>query len=189
MGQKAITIYTPEGTAAHITAEDDAFIHRCMLGGTSGILGSLSCVKVDDNTVRLSNGGVSNKGFILWIPNGETVELAVDNGEPGMSRVDIVAAAFTKGGGEVADTHIFRIIKGTAAASNPAAPAVTTVPMAQLTAGSTLELALFYVNITGSEITGINQAASKLPAASALPGIYVQQSQPSSPATGDLWFW
>ena len=41
MGQKAITIYTPEGTAAHITAEDDAFIHRCMLGGVSGVIGSL----------------------------------------------------------------------------------------------------------------------------------------------------
>ena len=64
MGQKAITIYTPEGTAAHIAAEDDAFIHRCMLGAESGILDALSCVKVDDNTVRLSGGGVSNCGYI-----------------------------------------------------------------------------------------------------------------------------
>ena len=189
MGQKAITIYTPEGTAAHITAEDDAFIHRCVLGGTSGLLGSLKCEKVDDNTVRLSTGGASNKGFILWIPDGETVELAIENGEPGKSRIDIVAAAFTKGGGEVADTHVFTIIKGTAAASSPAAPSVPNVAMAQLTAGRTTNVALFYVRITGGQITGIEQVAKKLPAASGLPGIYVQQALPASPSTGDLWFW
>lgn len=189
MGQKAITIYTPEGTAAHITAEDDAFIHRCVLGGTSGIIGSLRCDKVDDNTVRLSNGGVSNKGFILWIPDGETVELAVENGEPGKSRIDLVAAAFTKGGGDVADTHIFKIIKGTAAASNPAAPSAPAVAMAQLVAGSTTHVPLFAIMLTGSQITGIRQVTGKLPAQSALPGIYVQQAQPSSPQVGDLWLW
>ena len=189
MGQKAITIYTPEGTAAHITAEDDAFIHRCMLGGVSGVIGSLKCEKVDDNTVRLSGGGASNKGFILRIPEGETAELAIDNGEPGKSRVDIVAAAFTKGGGDVADSHVFTVIKGTPAASDPVAPAAPVIPIAQLTTGSTTYAALFYIHISGSQITGITRVADKLPAASSLPGIYVQQSAPSSPSTGDLWFW
>ena len=188
MGQKAITIYTPEGTAAHIAAEDDAFIHRCMLGAESGILDALSCVKVDDNTVRLSGGGVSNCGYILWIPDGETVELAVDSGTAGYNRTDTVAAVFTKGGGEVADTHAFAVLKGTPATGTPSAPTLST--SALLSQGSVNQVALFHVRITGSEIASISRVAPVLPSgASNLPGIYVQQSAPSSPYEGDLWLW
>ena len=187
MGQKAITIYTPEGTAAHIAAEDDAFIHRCILGGASGILGSLSCVKVDDNTVRLSGGGVSNKGYILYVPGGETMELAIDSGTAGYNRIDTVAAVFTKGGGEVADTHTFAVVKGSPVTGTPAAPSLTSSNLTS--AGNVNQLALFYVRITGTAITSISRAAAMLPSGSALPGIYVQQAQPSSPSLGDLWFW
>lgn len=187
MGQRAITIYTPSGTAAHISAEDDAFIHRCVFGAESGILGSLSCVKVDDNTVRLSGGGVSNKGFILRIPDGETVELAIDNGEPGKNRFDTVAAVFTKGGGDVADTHSFSVIKGTASSGTPSAPSLTTSDLSSV--GYVNQLALFYVTVTGTEITAISRAASFIPAGHSSPKIYAQQAQPSAPQTGDLWLW
>ena len=188
MGQKAITIYTPEGTAAHIAAEDDAFIHRCLLGAASGIMGSLACVKVDDNTVRLSGGGVSNRGYILYVPVGETAELSIDSGTAGYNRIDTVAAVFTKGGGNVADTHVFSIIKGTPVTGTPAAPALTSSNLTS--AGNVNQLALFYVRITGTAITSIPRAAVMLPAGgSGSPGIYVQQAQPTSPATGDLWLW
>ena len=188
MGQKAITIYTPEGTAAHIAAEDDAFIHRSVLGSASGILGSLSCVRVDDNTVRLSGGGVSNRGYILYVPVGETAELSIDSGTAGYNRIDTVAAVFTKGGGNVADTHVFSIIKGTPVTGTPAAPALTSSNLTS--AGNVNQLALFYVRITGTAITSISRAAVMLPAGgSGSPGIYVQQAQPASPSTGDLWLW
>ena len=166
MGQKAITIYTPEGTAAHIAAEDDAFIFRSLLGAESGIVGSLSCVKVDDNTVRLSGGGVSNRGY---------------------SRIDTVAAVFTKGGGEVADTHTFAVVKGTPVTGTPSAPALTS--SALLSTGHVNQTAVFYVRITGSEITSVSRAAAQLPAASSAPKVFVQQAQPSSPSVGDLWLW
>ena len=184
MGQKAITIYTPEGTAAHIAAEDDAFIHRSVLGSASGILGSLSCVRVDDNTVRLSGGGVSNRGYILYVPVGETAELSIDSGTAGYNRIDTVAAVFTKGGGNV----VFSIIKGTPVTGTPAAPALTSSNLTS--AGNVNQLALFYVRITGTAITSISRAAVMLPAGgSGSPGIYVQQAQPASPSTGDLWLW
>ncbi len=187
MGQKAITIYTPEGTAAHIAAEDDAFINKCVLGAASGMIGSLTCVKVDDNTVRLASGGFSNRGYILWIPDGETLELTVDSGTAGYSRIDTVAAVFTRGGGETADSHAFTVIKGTPAAGTPSAPPLTSSPL--LSQGSVNQEAAFYVHITGSEITSITPAAASLPAAGSMPAIYVQQSQPASPQTGDLWLW
>ena len=148
MGQKAITIYTPEGTAAHIAAEDDAFVHRCALGGDSGLLGALACVKADDNTVRLSGGGVSNHGYILWIPEGETVELAVDSGTAGYNRIDTVAAVFSRGGGDVPDTHTFAVVKGAAVTGTPSAPSLSS--SALLSAGQVNQTALFYVRLTPS---------------------------------------
>lgn len=188
MGQKAITIYTPSGSTAHIAAEDDAFIYRTLLGGTSGILGSLTCVRVDDNTVRLSGGGVSNRGYILWIPDGTTLELTVDSGSAGQNRVDVVAAEFVRGGGETADTHAIKVIKGTAVSGTPSAPVMATSSL--LSAGNVNRVALFAVTVTGTEITGITRIGQKLPTASdSMPGIYVQQAQPSSPSVGDLWLW
>ena len=68
MSQKAITIQTPDWEIPHITADDDAFIYASLAGVQSGILGDLTCVKVDNNTVRLSGGGVMNRGHILRIP-------------------------------------------------------------------------------------------------------------------------
>ena len=188
MGQKAITIYTPSGSTAHIAAEDDAFIHRALLGGVSGILGGLTCVKVDDNTVRLSGGGASNRGYILWIPDGTTLELTIDSGSAGLNRVDVVASEFVRGGGETADTHAIKIIKGTAVAGTPAAPAMAASSL--LNAGNVNRVALYYVTLSGTEITGISRAGQHLPTFSdGAPHIYVQQSQPSAPSTGDLWLW
>ena len=188
MGQKAITIFTPSGASAHISAEDDAFVHRCMLGADSGIIGSLSCVKVDDNTVRLSGGGVSNHGYILWIPDGTTLELTIDSGSAGQNRIDVVASEFVRGGGETADTHAIKIIKGTAVSGTPAAPAMTTSNL--LNAGNVNRVALWQIRLTGTEITDITRVGQHLPTSpDGAPNIYVQQSQPSAPQTGDLWLW
>ncbi len=186
MGQKAITIYTPSGTAAHISAEDDAFIHRCVLGGTSGIIGSLACAKADDNTVRLSGGGFSNRGYMLWIPDGETLELTVDSGSAGYSRIDTVAAVFTKGGGDVADTHVFAVIKGTPTTGTPSAPGLTSSQL--LSQGNVNRAAVFDIHISGTEITSISRAASVLPAASSLPAITYGTSAPSGGSDGDIYF-
>ena len=186
MGQKAITIYTPSGASAHISAEDDAFVHRCMLGGDSGIIGSLSCVKVDDNTVRLSGGGVSNHGYILWIPEGETLELSVDAGVAGYNRIDTVASVFSRGGGDVADTHTLAVVKGTAVTGTPSAPSLTT--SALLSSGNVNQIALFNVRITGSEITSVSRVATLLPAGSSAPNITYGTGEPTGGNDGDIYF-
>jgi hypothetical protein len=186
LGQKAITIYTPEGTAAHIAAEDDAFVHRCALGGDSGLLGALACVKADDNTVRLSGGGVSNHGYILWIPEGETVELAVDSGTAGYNRIDTVAAVFSRGGGDVPDTHTFAVVKGAAVTGTPSAPSLSS--SALLSAGQVNQTALFYVRLTGTQITSITRAGRTLPAASSLPAMSFGTAAPSGGSDGDIYF-
>ena len=44
--------------------------------------------------------------------------------------------------------------------------------------------------LSGAEITGISRVGQHLPTSpDGAPNIYVQQSQPSAPSTGDLWLW
>lgn len=109
-GQKALTIYTPSSAEPHITAEDDAFIFNSIFNGESGILGSLSCVKIDTSTVRLSNGGVIYNGRILWIPTGQTLDLNIIDG-----MTNHIVAEFTAGGGDIADNYEIKATQTTIA--------------------------------------------------------------------------
>ncbi len=170
MSYKAITIYTPEGSEPHITAADDAFIHHSLAGGRSGVLGQLECTRVDDTTVRLGGGGASNRGYVIYIPEGSSCDLTVDIGTQSLQRYDLVAAEFTKGGDGTADTHVLRIIKGTASAQ-PTDPQLTAdYPIA---AGDVCQLALFRVVLSGLAIERIEPVAPVLNTAAYIqcPGV------------------
>ena len=154
MSYKEITIYTPPGTTPHIAAEDDAFIHHSLMRGKSGILGSLVCTKQDNTTVRLSGGGVSSKGYVMYIPDGDYCDLSVANGSQGMMRHDLVVAQFTKGGGDVADEHTFAVVQGTPSTA-PTDPSLTT--SALTASGDVYQTALFRIVINGLEIQSVEQ--------------------------------
>lgn len=156
MSYKAITIFTPAGSEPHITAEDDAFIYDSLLGGRSGILGGLTCKKTSGNAVRLAGGGVSNGGYILYIPKNESHDLLVASGTQSLRRHDLVVAEFRKGGGAEADSHVFKIIKGTASA-NPSDPTLTVSDL--LTAGNIRQIALFRIIVDGTAISTIERVA------------------------------
>ena len=159
MGQKALTIYTPSSAEPHITAEDDAFIFNSIFGGESGILGSLSCVKVDTTTVRLSSGGVIYNGRILWIPTGQTLDLI--NIIDGMT--NHIVAEFTAGGGDVADTYEIKVTRS-AVANN--------------------QIELFRIAENGT----ISQIAQSLPETANVPNITYGTADPSGGSNGDIYF-
>lgn len=152
MSCKAITIYTPVGSEPHIAAEDDAFIYDSIFACTSGRLGGLECERINDNTVRLSGGGAANRGYILRISPGSTHDLTIASGAQGVSRHDIVVARFTRGGGEVADTHEFAVVTGTPSLS-PADPELTTGDL--LVYGDVNEVPLFRVSVSELVITSV----------------------------------
>lgn len=166
MSYKAITIFTPAGAEPHITAEDDAFIHDSLLGGKSGILGSLSCTKVSNTSVKLAGGGVSNKGYVLYIPKNKSHELAVSAGTQSLRRHDLIVAEFKKGGDADADSYTLRIITGTASAT-PADPSLTVSDL--LTKGSVNQIALFRIVMNGLTLESVERVA---PSASA--GDYIR---------------
>lgn len=161
MGQKAITIYTPDTATPHIYAEDDAQIHRALIG-SSGITladNQLACTKVNDNTVRLASGLYSMQGYMLAVQAGTTQDLTIDSGSAGAYRHDLLVADFVRGGGNTADTFVFKIVKGTNATSTAAAadPAITQDDLR--TGGSHRQEILYQIIINGTEISSIVRVA------------------------------
>ena len=161
MAQKAITIYTPDSATPHIYAEDDAQIHRALIG-SSGITladNQLTCSVVNDNTVRLQSGVYCMQGYMLVVQGGTNQDLTVDSGSAGAYRHDLLVADFTRGGGDTADTFEFKIIKGTNATSAAAAtdPSITQDNL--ITGGSHRQEVLYRITISGTEISGITRIA------------------------------
>lgn len=161
MAQKAITIYTPPTASAHIYAEDEAQHNRARFGG-SGITEAdnlLALTKVDNNTVRLDSGLYCMQGYMLSVPGGSTENLTVDSGTSGMYRKDLVIAEFTRGGGAVADTLVFRILKGTPAASEAAASDPALIQNNLAAGGTTRQEALYRISIAGTTLNTITRLA------------------------------
>lgn len=159
MSYKAITIYTPAGTEPHIAAEDDAFIYDSIFACTSGRLGQLACVRVNDNTVRLSGGGAANRGYILRVPAGNSHDLTISSGAQGLSRHDIVVARFTRGGSDTADVHEFAVVEGAAAVS-PVDPQLSESDL--MVYGDVNEVALFRVVVSELVIASVEPLGRNL---------------------------
>ena len=161
MGQKAITIYTPDSAIPHIYAEDDAQIHRALIG-SSGITladNQLACTKVNDNTVRLASGLYSMQGYMLSVQPGTTQDLTIDSGSAGAYRHDLVVADFVRGGGDTADAFEFKVVKGTNATSAGAAADPSIIQDNLITGGSHRQEIVFRVYINGTEIGNIERVA------------------------------
>lgn len=152
MSYKAITIYTPSGTDPHIAAEDDAFIYDSIFACTSGRLGGLQCVRVNDNAVRLSGGGAANRGYILRVPAGNTHDLAVTSGSQRLNRHDLVVSRFVRGGSDTADVHEFAVVEGVPAAE-PVDPELTESQL--LMYGDVNEVALFRIVLSEVAIVSV----------------------------------
>lgn len=161
MAQKAITIYTPATATPHIMAEDDAQLHRGLLGG-SGILmadNNLALTKIDDNTVRMASGVFSNQGYIVVVQGGTTIDLAIDNGTAGAYRHDLIVSHFTRGGGTTPDSNVIEVVKGTEASTAATAADPTLTQNDLTTGGSERQEPIWRVVLEGTSITAIERVA------------------------------
>lgn len=162
MGQKALTIYTPASSDAHIYAEDEAQLNRARFGG-SGITQAdnmLSCTIVNSNTVRLASGQYSMQGYMIAVTGGTTEDLTVDSGVAGAYRHDLVVAEFVRGGGDVADLFTFKVIKGTEYATQSEAADPTLTQDDLTTGGNTRQEALFRLIINGETLASVERVAN-----------------------------
>ena len=162
MAQKAITIYTPSTVPAHIYAEDDAQIHRGLIGG-SGILQAdelLACSVASATSVSMASGVYSNQGFLIVIESGTAVSFSVDLPSAGAYRKDLLVADFVKGGGDDPDVHTFHIVKGTEAATSEGAADPTLTQNDLITGGLQRQEALWRVLVNENGVSGVERVAN-----------------------------
>jgi len=176
MAQKMITGYTPPEAMGHIAADDDAQIYRGAFT-RSGILEAdnmLAATIIDNNTVQLASGAYSNQGFVLSIPGGLTETLTVLNGTPGMMRSDLIISEFQRGGGDVPDSHVLRVLLGSESVSSPIDPSLQ---QDDLSAGGTLrQEAVFRISLLGQQIVGVTRIADVVAAHGQSPYITLPQN-------------
>lgn len=161
MAQKAITIYTPPTATPHIFAEDDAQIHRALLGQSGITLADdgLVCSIVNANTVRLSSGMYSMQGYMICVQGGTTADLTVDSGSAGAYRHDLVIVDFIRGGGDTPDTFVFAILKGENATSEATAIDPALIEDDLRTGGTQRQEAVYRLIINGTEIAEVQRIA------------------------------
>lgn len=155
MAQKAITIYTKPEDPAHITAGDDAAIYRAILGSASGITEAddqLACARVNDTSVSIAKGVFSNQGFLLRVD--APITLAVDVGQAGFNRNDLVVAEYVVGGGATSDVHVLKVIKGTQTAGAASDPTLEQDDLTAATAGDKRQEPLYRLKLSGTSLSG-----------------------------------
>lgn len=124
-----------------------------------------------------------NRGHILRIPDGETLELTVGTGTAGYHRYDGVVAEFVRGGGDDADAYQIKIIQGTPATGTPGIPPLTKSDLSKK--GDVNHIELFRLYLNGTTLSTITQIIDALPA---IPRITSGTAAPSGGSDGDIYF-
>lgn len=161
MAQKAITIYTPSTYPAHIYAEDDAQIHRGLIGG-SGILQAddeLQCTNSGGTAVSMASGVYSNQGYLIAVTPGTAISFSLDSTSLGAYRRDLIVADFVRGGGDTADAHTFHVVKGVEASSADAAEDPALVQEDLITGGAQRQEAVWRILVNENAVTDIEMAS------------------------------
>jgi len=78
----------------------------------------------------------------------------------GSYRKDLVVAEFTRGGGDVADQFVFKVIRGTEAATESEAVDPTLTQDDLISGGSLRQEALYRLNINGETLASVTRVAN-----------------------------
>lgn len=163
MAQRPIHINLAVSDPKNIQAENDAAVISGIIGASaasaSGILAfgnRMEVSKVDNNSVRISDGVYANQGFCLQIPDSEI--LTILSGSLGKMRIDLIVSEFRKGAER--DSHEIKIIQGELYDSSPVAPELIVEDLHG--AGAVRQEEIGRVILTGTDITSVARTAPVL---------------------------
>lgn len=112
----------------HVTAADMGVFNATVFGRGQYVTGNgnrLSASVVTNNQIRVLDGDIIMQGRHIRLNPGTYVDIAIENGEQGMLRNDLIVARYTKDSATGVEDCNLVVIKGTPAASNPSDPAYT----------------------------------------------------------------
>ena len=152
----------------HVTAQQDRDINSAIF--TNGVyilnIGSkMAATIVSANEITIADGLVIAQGCAAEIERGTSESIAIDNGDQGMLRKDLIVLRYTKDASTGEEDMELDVIKGTPAASNPATPAYTSGSIAD---GDTLaEFPIYTVNLNGITLESVTRNVDYAEVASA----------------------
>lgn len=124
-----LNLVTGYAGQAHVTANDFGSLLAALFGTGMCVLDRgkhLQATITTNNQIDIADGDIMMQGRHIRLDDGETVSLSIENGAQGVSRNDLICIRYTKDVSTGVEQCNLVVIKGTAAASDPADPAYTT---------------------------------------------------------------
>lgn len=141
---------------AHVTAQQDRDINSAIFSTGAYILNigsKLEATVVSANEITIADGLIVAEGCAAEVERGTSESMTIDNGTQGMLRKDLIVLRYAKNASTGVEDMDLAVIKGTPAASSPAAPAYNTGSIAQ---GDTIvDFPLYEVNLDGIAIDSV----------------------------------
>lgn len=148
-----ITGYTGK---PHVTSEQDRDVNIGVVGEGSYVLQTgmqLAAEVSSNNEIKIRDGVLIHQGCTASIKKNTYDSLTITNGSQGMKRVDLIVARYEKNQGNRIESLDLKVIQGTPAESNPAAPQYTE---GDIQAGDYVaDMPLYQVLIDGLNIVNV----------------------------------
>lgn len=150
-----ITGYTGK---PHVTSEQDRDVNIGVVGEGSYVLRTgmqLAAEVSSNNEIKIRDGVLMHQGCTASIKKNTYDSLAITNGSQGMKRVDLIVARYEKNQDNGIESLDLKVIQGTPAESNPAAPQYTE---GDIQAGDYVaDMPMYQVIIEGLNITEVKK--------------------------------
>ena len=150
-----ITGYTGK---PHVTSEQDRDVNIGVVGEGSYVLQTgmqLAAEVSSNNEIKIRDGVLMHQGCTASIKKNTYDSLIITNGSQGMKRVDLIVARYEKNQDNRIESLDLKVIQGTPAESNPAAPQYT---VGDIQAGDCVaDMPLYKVIIDGLNITEVKK--------------------------------
>ena len=140
----------------HVTSQQERDGNIALYGDGTFILdvgSKMAATIISANEVQIADGLIVAQGCTAEIERGTSESIAVDNGEQGMMRKDLIILRYTRNASTNVEDMELDIVKGTPSSSNPAVPSYTSGSIAD---GDTLvEIPIYTININGITIQSV----------------------------------
>lgn len=161
-----ITGYTGK---PHVTSEQDRDVNIGVVGEGSYVLKTgmqLAAEVSSNNEIKIRDGVLMHQGCTASIKKNTYDSLIITNGSQGMKRVDLIVARYEKNQDNRIESLDLKVIQGTPAESNPAAPQYT---KGDIQAGDYVaDMPMYQVIIDGLNITEVKKVFEVAPDIDAL---------------------
>lgn len=150
-----ITGYTGK---PHVTSEQDRDVNIGVVGEGSYVLQTgmrLAAEVSSNNEIKIRDGVLMHQGCTASIKKNTYDSLTIINGSQGMKRIDLIVARYEKNQDNGIESLDLKVIQGTPAESNPAAPQYTE---GYIQAGDYVaDMPMYQVIIEGLNITEVKK--------------------------------